>query len=243
MKKLVLIPIFFFIAFFSDEQAFAQQRMTLDANSSLILQELKAVLVEQDDEVVVRIRLGGNDDTPGDKLLAGDVILMANGKRIKDIATIRDIYNNLKDDEEIKVGVRRGEERFIVRAKKGDMPEDAGMRTMTMGNNSGNPGATTETLAAELGILFGDKDGNVIIERFIDMIAPEAVKEFGPKDGFVLKTINGTAPETAKEAVELIKNIEVGEELNITFEADGEEKILSMKKPASQGNFNIRTRN
>lgn len=243
MKKLFLIPIFFFIAFFSDEQAFAQQRMTLDANSSLILQELKAVLVEQDDEIVVRVRLGGNDDSPGDKLLTGDVILMANGKRIKDIATIREIYDNLKDDEEIKIGVRRGEERFIVRAKKGDMPEGVGMRTMTMGNNPGNSGTTTETLAAELGILFGNKDGNVIVERFIDMIAPEPVKEFLPKNGFIVKKINGTTPKTAKETVDLIKKIKVGEELNITFEAGGEEKILSMKKPASQGNFNIRAKN
>ena len=243
MKKLFLITIFLFIGFSSDEEAFAQQRLALDANSALILQELKAVLAEQDKEVVVRMRLGQNDNSSGDKLLAGDVILMANGKRIKKIATIREIYNNLKDNEEIKIGVRRGNERFIVRARKGDMPEGGGVRTMTMGDNSGGSSATAENLALELGILFGDKDGNVIVERFIGMIAPEPVRKFLPESGFILKSINGTTPETAKDAVELIGKIEVGKKLNITFEANGEEKVLSMEKPESNGNFRVQTRN
>ena len=100
--------------------AIAQQQFQLDASTSMLLHEFRAVLSQEDDLIKVRMPLS-NEETEGDKLERGDVILMMNGQRFKNIEELRAIYEAIAVDEEIKIGVRRVDDRFILRATKESM--------------------------------------------------------------------------------------------------------------------------
>ena len=133
MKIKSLIPLITIIITLGVITAKAQETrtMTFDAATSLMLQEFQAMLVEEDGEIKVSVRMG-NSDEPGDKLEQGDFVIMMNGKRTKTIAELRELYESLAKDEEIKIGVRRGEQRFILRKKKGDAPEGGPRMVMRM---------------------------------------------------------------------------------------------------------------
>lgn len=53
----------------------------------------------------------------------GDIILMMNGKKLETARNASDIYENLKPGDEVKLGIKRGEQMFIVSFKKAD-PKD-----------------------------------------------------------------------------------------------------------------------
>lgn len=244
-------------------EARQNQTMTFDASTSLILQEFTALLAVEDEEIKVRLQMSGNTNNEGgDRLETGDVILMMNGKRASDIATLRELYESIEDGEELKIGVRRGEERFILRAEKGDVPEHTGggRRVMTnfstdASNASSNnepsrsvisfdtdvEGATP-VMAAELGSVLLDRDNKVVIERAIPMIMPEALKS-EEIEGYTILSINGETYKTAQEAADALKEIEVGEEISLELEKDGEQIDLTFNKVASRGNISFSTDN
>jgi PDZ domain-containing secreted protein len=56
----------------------------------------------------------------------GDIIKMMNGKRVKTTDAIKKIYEELEIGDEIKLGVKREDEMFIVTFKKADPAEMKG---------------------------------------------------------------------------------------------------------------------
>lgn len=84
MKIKSLIPLITIIITLGVITAKAQETrtMTFDAATSLMLQEFQAMLIEEDGEIKVSVRMG-NSDEPGDKLEQGDFVIMMNGKRTK----------------------------------------------------------------------------------------------------------------------------------------------------------------
>lgn len=128
----------------------AQQRIQLDPNTSFMFQEFQALVIEENEEVKVRFRLGRQTEGGGDQLQAGDLIIMMDGKRIKTLQELKDQYAAAEKDAEMRIGVRRGEERFILRAKKGDIPE-GGSRQITRSAGSGSATGTTTTSTFSVG--------------------------------------------------------------------------------------------
>ncbi len=237
-----------------------QQTMTFDASSSIILSEFQALVVQEDEEIKIRMKLGGNNGS-GDRLEAGDIIIMMNGKRVKDLATFREMYDAIPVDEEINIGVRRGEERFILRKKKGDVPEGGavtGTFTRTgnaqntpsnssiimSSNNSFTSSSENVTVIAELGLILGDSDRKVRVMSLIDFVLPDEYKELSLQ-GSEIKSINGTTPKDSKHAKEMIDEIETTDDLSIVFvkEATGDEIDIMIQKPESKGNMVIKSGN
>ncbi len=244
MKKLLLIPLTLGL-FILQDPAFAQQQMTFDASTSLILKELQALVIEEDGQIKVRLRLGNDDGkTPHkDRLEQGDLILMINGKRVKDMATLRKIYTDTPEGEEIKVGVRRGEESFIVRGIKGDLPESPspGNGQMVMSFQVDGDGPPPVFLA-ELGLVVSDRNGKVVVQNVMDMVAPPEITDLNIEK-YHLSEIAGEQPESAEEAKELLAAIEPGAELSLTFTKDGDEKTITIIKPESRSRIVTRNNN
>jgi len=213
--------------------------MTFDAATSLILQEFQAMLVEEDGEIKVRLRMGDSDEA-GDKLEQGDFIIMMNGKRTKTISELRELYEALAKDEEVKIGVRRGNERFILRKIKGDSPKTtAGERRMVMRMDTDGDGEQP-TIIPELGLMLSENDGKVAIQQVLEPLLPEEFKalELG---GFNIASINGTKPTDAAHAKLLIAEVEVGEDLAFSFSKPDDEINITIKKPKVKGNFSFST--
>lgn len=99
------------------------QELRLNRETSFVLFELMAVMSESDSVVsVIRIipmQRKGADSGEVD-LQEGDVILMANGRRICGVKDLHEIYDKLQTGETFKLGVRRGEETFMRSVSKMD---------------------------------------------------------------------------------------------------------------------------
>ena len=106
-----------------------KQMMKIEGENLLLFQEIMLILSESDGKVVVQMDppeqalKGKNADID---IKAGDEILMMNGKRVQGTAVIREMYDQLEMGDEIKLGVKRGEEMFIVRFDKADQPDTGG---------------------------------------------------------------------------------------------------------------------
>lgn len=234
-KYILLTGLFVLLGFKASAQT--PRSLTLDAGSSMIMQEFKAVLSEEDGNIKVRLKLGNNDEE-GDQLEVGDFILMMNGKRFKTITELREIYDSIAKDEEVKIGVRRDNERFIITKKKGDVPQpSAGSRSMVM--DMSTSGGEAPTIIPELGLVVSDEDDNVIVQRVIDMLLPSDFA--GLKlEGHTIKSINGKTPETAEEAKGMIDKLETGMEISFVFAKSGEEIKTTIKKPETRATIRNR---
>lgn len=236
MKKTKTIFLLLLFSALLSVMVTAQTRtMSFDASTSLMLQEFSAMLNFEDDEIKVAMRTGRSEAKAGeDRLEEGDVIVMMNGTRAKDIAGLREIYEALEDETEIKIGVQRGQERFILRAMKGDVPEGGGMRMVMDFDDDGDGAAPV--IVGSLGLILTDTDAGVEVNRVIDPLLPEVLKELDIQ-GYTITELNGEKPESADAALRTINALEVGDEISITFTTDGDEKAIKFKKPESRGNF------
>ncbi len=234
--SVLILPLLFFFPQLSDAQE--RQMMTFDASTSLMLQEFQSMLVLENDEVIVRLRMGREEAKEGvDRLEQGDVILMMNGKRATDIEALRSIYDEIEKDAEIKIGVRRGNERFILNAIKGDIPEGGPRMVMSVDREGDGP---APAIAPELGAVLADVDGKVVIERIIPPLQPDELKAFEIQ-GYAITKLNGETPENAEQIQSLLAALEIGDEISITLEKEGDEKSIVFKKPESRGSINFST--
>lgn len=217
-------------------EAQTTRTMSFDASSSLMLQEFQAMLTFEDEAISVAMRLGRTEAKPGvDRLEQGDVILMMNGRRVQDIEGLRELYDGLEKESEIKIGVRRGEQRFILSATKGDIPEGGGRMVMNFGAESDTNGVQP-VIVPSMGLLLTNADDGVIIERVISPMLPDELTSL-EIEGYKIISFNNEKPESATDLKDKIETIDIGEDVSFTFEKDGDEKSITFKKAAPKGNF------
>jgi len=235
IQTLLVLP----LLLVSGDSAIAQvqRTMSFDANTSLMLQEFSAMLVQSEDVIQVEMIIGGHNDSSNltDELQRGDIILMMNGERVNDVSGMRAIYNSISNEEEIKVGVRRGDERFIVRAIKGDFPETSGMRmVMNVDSNSDEP----PVIVPELGLLLAMVDDNISIQALLEPLMPDELKAENI-EGYTIVSINGETFDQAEAAQSYLASLEVGEEIELIVENDDAQKVISLKKQKARGAINL----
>ncbi|GAB5407850.1 MAG: hypothetical protein BalsKO_02150 [Balneolaceae bacterium] len=237
---LLIFPLFVFMPKLADAQA--TRTMSFDASNSLMLQEFQAMLTFENEIISVATRLGRGDSEPGvDRLEQGDILLMMNGKRVRDIETLKEIYEGLEPEAEIKIGVRRGEERFILNAVKGEIPEGGPRMVMNFDSDEGASGEGP-VIIPSLGILLTDTEEGVLVDRLIAPILPDELKTL-EIEKYLILSINNEKPETSADFKEKIDAIALGNDISLTFEKDGDEKSITIKKTAPRGNISINTRN
>ncbi len=136
---------------------FGQTFKTFDAGTTFFIGEIKAAISEQENKLMVDFvppANVGQDDAQKVDLAQGDEILYINGKRVKTIDALKEGYNSIKTGEEVKLGVKRDEKRFIVSFQKNDEAQKG--HVMMMSKTIGEGGKVeTKTLTP--------KDGKVII--------------------------------------------------------------------------------
>ncbi len=218
-------------------EAQQRQRLELDASSSMILPEFSAVLEQADGEIKVRIKLGREEAEPGqDVLEQGDVLIMMNGSRIEDIPGLREAYEAIATDSDIKFGVRRGDERFIITRKKGAEMAGGGGMVMRFETDGDGP---RPTIVPELGLLLTDtEDGNILVSELLQPVMPDELKSANIKE-YTISELNGQKPGNAASVQQILSELEVGAEIDITFSKAGDEKSISLTKSEPRGNFNF----
>jgi S1-C subfamily serine protease len=152
------------------------------------------------------------DADPELDLKRGDLLLMIDGKRVRDSDAAREIYEAAEIGQTIKVGFRRGDERFLRSFEKSDEPPGQ-MRMMVMGG----PGSMGEMHPlTEFGAILGEKEDSVVVSMVLPM--DEALFE----EDDIVKSINGKSVTSISEFREAYEALAIGEDIALSVERDGE---------------------
>lgn len=224
------------------DSSFAQtqtQTLTFDANSSIMLGEFGVVAVEKEQEILVEVQLGtafGTSSTTGETLKKGDVLIMMNGQRIRSIDELKNLYEEAEPESELKIGVRRGSERFIVRAQKGAVPESSGRKIMMSVDGSVNGKAITAV--PELGVLISSDATGLTIETGLPPVLPEELKNT-KLEGAKIISVNGKAFKTTEELISYLAALSEGSEIELIISGSNGTETFQIEKTTGKGNFQL----
>jgi len=143
---------------------------TSDTGEIFMMPEIGAIIVAGDEDVVKvdlvqpkeqRVKPYKEVD-----IEPNDVIMMFNGKRVTSIVKLKELYELVEVDGDVKMGIKRGERIFLVSFPKGDkskMPQGQ-MMVMSMAGDSaaagsGGPGAVTKVMKMGGGKIEGNEEG------------------------------------------------------------------------------------
>lgn len=173
--------------------------MSFSSDDAFFLPGLGAVIMAHDKKLTIDM-MPSSENIPKElrsvDLKQGDQILMLNGKRVKNIADLREKYEALAEADTVEFGIKRGKNmqivsflkpedsmqgsghRIMMMTSEGPPPgseEEGGSFTkvMTMGGGEGESGAVTKVMTM-------GGDGNVS-----PILAMEAGVMFAEKDGGV----------------------------------------------------------
>ena len=125
MKKLVLIFAILIYAQFNLSDA--QQMKIITNGEAEFLPEFNGVVLFEKNKFVINLNIPANmrsKEYQNVDLQTGDEIQFVNGKKIKTIKDFRKYYSELKPGDEVKFGIVRDNQRYIIPFKKGSMPKD-----------------------------------------------------------------------------------------------------------------------
>jgi len=131
MKRKFLFSLFFTVLFFSNS-VFSQIMIKAKPGEMINLAEIGSIVLQKDDKIVVEFVMPKDSRPKGYDMVdiqQGDVIFMVNGKKIKHVKELTGIYENLKTGENLKIAVKRGDNKRMLWFSKAD-PENLPKRKM-----------------------------------------------------------------------------------------------------------------
>jgi len=209
--------------------------MQFNAENSVILRELGAVITEEDKKVVVKF-IPPKDRRPkeiaGEDIEAGDEVGMANGKRVTRISELRKMYDEAPVGSEFKLGVRRdGQPRIVTFAKKD--PKETMQGGMMIVGGDGKAGGARFFPA--LGIGLEQREKKVIIGKTLPNVLA------GLKEGDQIETLNGKSVSNVDDFEKELDATKVGAELKFGLVRDGKRTDYSVPRPEPRGQMLIKT--
>jgi S1-C subfamily serine protease len=208
------------------------------ADKTFMLNELGAIITEKEKTLTVE-RIPPKQSRPKEAqdidLQKGDIVLMANGKRVKTISDLRATYEKTTISDDFKMGVKRGENQFIISVKKKSEEELAkagGPMRRIMKSNDGD-----EILPA-LGLIISEKEKKVFVSKSLPN-ASENFKEFTPQENDIIASINAKPVTSAKEFVGAYDALETGAQVTIELIRKEKSATVTIAKPKPQGKMII----
>lgn len=211
-----------------------QEMLMLDAESMLALPELAALAEMDGDELRIRMPLPAQQRPAANRdfdIQRGDVILMIDGKRIRDLETARSVYGAAEVGSEMAMALQRGSDRRIIRFEK---MEEVGLEEMLTGGSGhaahGDGGMVMQRLVMDggaapvpfpaLGILGSETDDGVSVMMVLPMV--DTVLE---KDDLIV-SLAGRAVDGTDSIKEALETLESGSEIDVKVRRAGEELTL-----------------
>ena len=191
-----------------------------------VLVELGAVIVTSEGKLTIEHILP-NDRLPKSvdaNLKEGDVILMANAKKLKTVKELEDLYQSLGIGSELKLGVQRGDGRFIVSIAKAD-PKDLPQMRIKIGGDGGD----IEALPA-VGVILKSQKNKIIVDgKFPDTTAAVATADIKEHDELV--EMNKQPVSTIKKFMDTYMALPVGSTVEWKLKRGKETIAVSFNKP------------
>lgn len=223
------------------------------------LNELAAIISEKDGTIIVE-HVMPNDQRPESyrdiDFKPGDEILMVNANRVKLVKDLEKIYNELEVRETMKLGMRRGEEMFIISFNKMDPEKLPKRKLMIRKGVLGGDRAGDEPKISSYQIKIDNPDGKVkllmgtglIVKETgnqvkIDKIIPEMMEELGNpdlKEGDAVVALNDKKINSLAQFTKIYDEIKAGNEVFIVTSRENKQITVSFKKPEAEGKVFIK---
>jgi S1-C subfamily serine protease len=239
------------------------ERAVTGGEGVFLLPELAVVLTARDDTLLVEmvlpqhIRPKGYEDL---EVRQGDAIPMINRKRVKSVDEFKAVYDSLKPDEEVKLGLRRGQELRLLAFEKVDPEQLAkgGRVLVTTATAGGSPdgaqaggGLRTKSLTIGgpdglhpllgSGMLLRATDEGVTVARLLEGLG-EGPGRADVKEGDQITAINGAQVTSLDGLQQSWDEIPVGEEVRLKLRRQGATLSTAFVKPEPQGKIMMRKR-
>jgi len=184
----------------------------------------------------------------------GDVLIMLNGKRVKSVEQLHELFDAIKVGDEVKLGLRRGKDMLIASFPKAEMNQSGGGMVVTEtedAGNAGGPKVMTRTMTVggpegdaiplvQFGAVLIEKDGTLQVGPKLQLQGMKA-KEINLAEGDVVLAINGTDVKSAGQFRPVYDKLAEGADVNLKVKR-GEETIdVTFAKP-SMGGMKVITR-
>ncbi len=197
-------------------------------DDAVILREIGAVVTPKNDKLTVEVVLGNNEQQASD-IRKDDIILMANGKKVPTVKSLRTLYEKTEPGQEFKLGVKRGEQLMLVsflRKSEEEMNKQTGGKQMVMRMEQ----KEGEVLLPALGLKLVTKERSAVVEEVLPS-ASSNFTAFMPKKGDAIRSINGADVNSADAFDEKYTTLEQGSTVTIIFVRGGTENTASFTKP------------
>lgn len=167
-------------------------------------------------------------------LQPGDLILIANGKRVKTIRELENAHTGTAIGAEFKLGIQRGKQMMIVTFRKAD-PKDLPQMKMKIVTSGGEG---TEVLPA-VGVILAEKGKKVVIDKILPM-ETSAVHGRDVQQGDIITSLNGQAVLSTRDFVARYDALDVGTNVSWILDRKGKSVAVSFAKPKPVGRIMIR---
>ncbi len=215
----------------------AQHMMKMERQVSgevLMLQEIGGLIVDSDDGVKIDMVLPSDQRTEAYKktdIQTGDLIKMVNGKKVKDVVQLTEIYESLKFGDELKFGIKRDKQMMIVSMPKAN-PDDLPGQMMMMTFDSEGPAPILSMV--NQGLIMIEDESKIVVQDVIAQLAEKELSEL-PQKGDVLLKVQDKIVENADQFTELLDNIKIGAKVNLIFSRDKTDYTVTYTKSNNEG--------
>ncbi|PWB74222.1 hypothetical protein C3F09_04220 [candidate division GN15 bacterium] len=179
----------------------------------------------------------------------GDIILMVDGKRMFTPEQLEKHYDSVAVGQEMKLGLKRGNDMLIASFKKADPSTLPQMKRIVMTadgqGDEGKPGGKALSIDGdavpilELGVIFAAKDGAITVADVLPVPGVSNLKS-EPHKGDRLISLQGASFTTAASLIKAWDNITVGDTVRIILSRGGKETLSVFAKPKAVGEVRLK---
>ncbi len=169
-------------------------------------------------------------------LKTGDEILVANGKRVKMIKEIEELYASVTVGGEVKLGIQRGADMMISRFTRAD-PKDLPKRKMMIVKSDGAEGDIRPL--PNLGVIVGKSKDGVVVKELLENAA-KAFTDAGIKPGDRILSVQGKEVKTLEDFTNQFIAVPVGSTMTWVVARSGKNVSLSLVRPNPEGQVIIK---
>ena len=215
-------------------QTMKTKSLTLEGSGEIfLLKEIGGIFVESGDSIKVEMVMPAGaraENYQSIDIRAGDLIKMANGKKVISIKMLEGLYDSLAIGDELKLGILRDRQMVIASLTKAD-PDKLPGKMMVM---TGPPGGGVETALIDAGLLLKETGTGFVVDEAIDNKLVDFTGDT-PQKGDALLKIQGHEIKTADELKKVLGQVKEGENVDLILSREGKEISASFIKPKSEG--------
>lgn len=204
--------------------------------STFMLKEIGGIIADSNGTLVVQMVLEPTnrmEEYQKIDLQEGDIVKMANAKKVESARTLTEIYDALKVGEDLKLGIVRDGSMKIVSLPKGDPETLPGqIVTMTIGGGDQVAGGPIQMMVVA-GMLITAAGSQLTVA---DMIEGNTPKFDGPApiNGDQIVKLNDRTIDSGAGLDEAFNAVPEGSKIELTLLREGKELTTSFVKPQEQ---------